>query len=431
MTSSRIFLCACLVGGTVLAVVAQQPGRIGLEYSRAGEALKKKDYRAAVEHLRRAVAEAPSHPALIAELARAQYLAGDGEAARASMMRALRLGSGLDVVDDPVVAPMLAGDEAGAVRKAVTALRERHSTSLEAFRLRQRDLIPEGMAYDPIDKVFYVGSIYRRKILRVDPAGRVTDFVGEKQDGLLAVLGMKVDSTRRTLWVATEGTLDMVDARQADIGRSALLQYDLRSGRLLKKLEMGRDPGPHLFNDVALDPEGGVFVTDSEDGSVWRLRPAAERLERLAGPRAFEYPNGIAMASDGRRLFVAHLAGVAVIDPQTGRSTPLSHPDTVTVAGIDGLYREGHRLVAVQNGLTPARVAVFDMNEAEDRVTALRVLERGHPLFDSIPTTGAVAEGWFYYIANAQLRAFTPDHRILPAEKLQESVILKTRLPTS
>jgi DNA-binding beta-propeller fold protein YncE len=406
---------------------AQSRAPVMERYRQGAEAMRKKDYAAAVQHLSAAVAGAPSHPGLMAELARAEALSGVRDAALVRLEAALKLGSGLDVVDDPSMAPTLAGDAAGPVRRAAEALRTPVSTSHEGFRLAQRDLIPEGIAYDPVGKHFYVGSIHRRKIVRVDAAGRATDFVREGQDGLLAVLGMKVDIAGRTLWAATEGTLSMRGGTKDDVGRSALVQFDLRTGSLLKKVEMRPDPAPHLFNDVALDRAGNVYVTDSEHGSVWRLPRGGRRLEPLGAVRSLEYPNGIALSSDESRLFVAHLAGIGVFDLVSGARTSLPHVEGLTLTDIDGLYRVGHRLVAVQNGLVPPRIVVFDLTGAEDRVVGAQVLERGHPLFASIPTTGVIVDGWFYYIANAQLRAFTPDNRVLPPGQLQETVVLRAR----
>src|ERR1700722_3213765 len=45
-----------------------------------------------------------------------------------------------------------------------------------AYTLRERDLAPEGIAYDPVDKSFYVSSISKHKIVRLAPDGSVTDF---------------------------------------------------------------------------------------------------------------------------------------------------------------------------------------------------------------------------------------------------------------
>lgn len=412
----------------VAPVVAQRaPRGVLAEYERANAAVAKKDYRLAMEHFTRALALAPSHPGLMAELARAEFLAGHRRPAIERLTRALTLGSGLDVADDAAIAKLLSGDDAKAARDAAAALRTPIFTNQAAYRIPERDLIPEGIAYDPAGKNFYVGSIYRRKIVRLDPSGRVAPFVGERQDGLLSVLGLKVDQARRLLWAATEGDLNMQGAVAGDDGRAALVKYDLESGRLVKKYELSPDPGHHLFNDIAIDRDGNVFVTDSEAGAIYTVRRDADRLTRLLGPGAFEYPNGIALSSDERRLFVAHVAGIGVVDLATRGVTSLPHPDAVTLVDIDGICRDGHRLIAVQNGLSPARIVQFNLAASEDRVIDAIVLERGNPLFASIPTTGAVAEGWFYFIANAQLRAFTPDHRIMP-DKLQEPVILKTRL---
>src|SRR5215211_7738657 len=72
-----------------------------------------------------------------------------------------------------------------------------------AFRIPEPDLIPEGIAYDPVAQVFYVGSTYKRKIVSVDGRGVVRDFTGEGQDGLWGLLGMRVDAKRRLLWAVS------------------------------------------------------------------------------------------------------------------------------------------------------------------------------------------------------------------------------------
>lgn len=422
---------AGLVCSALLAAQTPSPGGVVAAYAEATAAMSKKDYVRAIAHLERALGAAPRHPGLLAGLARAEYLAGRRKEALEHLTAALRGGGGLDVADDPAVTPLLSGADGAPARQAAAALRIPVSTSEVAFRLGQRDLIPEGIAHDPVGNHFYVGSIYRRTIVRVDEAGRATTFVPDKQDGLLSVLGMKVDAARRVLWAATEGNLNMQDAQPGDVGRSALVAYDLRTGRLRRRFDVAPDPIRHLFNDVALGADGEVYVTDSEEGSVYALATGSERLERLIGPRALDYPNGVALAGDGRRLFVAHVAGIAVVDIASRRVTPLPHPPDTTVADIDGLYRVGHGLVAVQNGLSPARIAHFMLDDREQRVVGLRLLERGHPLFASIPTTGTMAGEWFYYIANAQLRAYTPDNRLLPLDRLQETVVLRTRLGAS
>src|SRR5687767_6929451 len=65
-----------------------------------------------------------------------------------------------------------------------------------AFTLADRALIPESVAYDPVDRAFYVGSMYKRKIIRIGADGSVSDFLPPGRDGIWGVLGIKVDSVR-------------------------------------------------------------------------------------------------------------------------------------------------------------------------------------------------------------------------------------------
>jgi hypothetical protein len=99
--------------------------------------------------------------------------------------------------------------------------------STTAFVIHERDLAPEGIAYDPVDKKLYVSSLSKHKIVCVNHDGSVNDFKTSGQDGLGDTLGMKVDARRRILWVVS----DMFAAGAAD-ARSGVYQYDLKTGAL-------------------------------------------------------------------------------------------------------------------------------------------------------------------------------------------------------
>jgi sugar lactone lactonase YvrE len=60
----------------------------------------------------------------------------------------------------------------------------KHNPLEIAYTISENDLIPEGIAYDPARKNFYVSSTFKRKIIRIDANGRATDFTQEAQDGL-------------------------------------------------------------------------------------------------------------------------------------------------------------------------------------------------------------------------------------------------------
>lgn len=393
-------------------------------YRKAVGAMREEHYEEAAAHLEAVLAAAPSHPGVMAELARASLAAGKPEAALSWLDRAISLGGGLEVLRDDAFVKLLETADGRAIKGRADALRQPAGSMEVAFRVAEPDLIPEGIAYDPATRSFFLSSIRKRKIVRIGPDGRASDFVPSKRDGLLSVLGMKVDEKRRLLWAASEASESMTGGTPQDAGRSAVFAYGLASGTLVKAYWTPPGTTRHLFNDLVVDSRGDVLVTDSEEGTLYAVPVRTGRLERLFPAGTWDYPNGIALSADERTVFVAHAWGVTLVGRPTGRTRELEAPPGVTLAGIDGLVRDGRSLVAVQNAFEPMRVAVFELNASGDRVESARTLARSHPDFD-IPTTGVVAGGAYCFIANSQLAAFTPEGKIFAPERLHDVVVLR------
>lgn len=303
-----------------------------------------------------------------------------------------------------------------AFRNAVAKLasREPHvSRATTAFTMRgQRDLIPEGTAYDPVDDVFYLSGLYRRKVVRVTRDGRATDFVKEAQDGMFAGLGMKIDQSKRHLWVISSTTKEM-RGYVKDQEASMLAAYDLRDGSLVRKL----DPAPARLNDLTLLPDGTIFATDMGGHTVVRLAPGADKFETYAD--GLFYPNGI--TNDGTSLYVADYRGLHRFSLADKSRTKIEIANTL-LGGIDGLDFHQGTLIGIQNSMGSPRV--LRVHLAENRV---EVLESKNKLFE-LPTTGAIANGEYYFIANAGLRSFDENGQIWPAGRLEEPVMLKIAL---
>ncbi len=289
--------------------------------------------------------------------------------------------------------------------------------------------MPESVAHDPADGTFYVGSLYRRKIVAVRD-GVARDFVASKADGLGAVLGMKVDAERRELWANSCHGAEppvIVDADPKRRGETAVHRYDLRTGRLIRAYKTGSREHPLCFNDLALTPEGDVYLSTGPDG-VFRVSRARDVLERVTATPGL-FVNGIAASADGRRMYLADWArGVVTLDVATHALQPLATPPGATLVGIDGLYVHGQSLVGVQNGLAqgPYRVLQAFLDPSGSQVTCLDLLERNHPAYDT-PTTGVVVANDLFYIAGSQLNRLDPTGRPLPLDQLRESAVL--RLP--
>jgi len=290
------------------------------------------------------------------------------------------------------------------------------------------DLIPEGIAFDPADRTLYISSIRKRKIVAVSPQGRARDFVAPGRDGLWSVLGMKIDPQRRTLLACSEADGPGMEGYvPGDLGKSAVFEFDLATG---KTVRVFRPPaGHHLFNDLAFTPET-IWVTDSQEGSVWRIDRRSGRIARLAPAGRFVYPNGIAIDPGGRTLFVADGKSIYAVDPLSGTSRELLHPPRAKLGEADGLYFDHGALVAIQNGNPPVRVVRFSLSPGHDRVTGQMILAADDDRLPE-PTTGAIEGDVMYLVGDAQLRAVGRDGRLWPRERLSPVKVYAMPLRTA
>jgi sugar lactone lactonase YvrE/predicted esterase len=393
-------------------------------FGRGADAFRRKDYAAYLENFRAAARINPRHPDVVYNLARALARAGEKAEAAAWLGKFIRMGLGHDPADDEAFAALKDSAEWRALMLELEKTRAPVARSRAAFTLAEKDLIAEGIAHDPVERVFYVGSIHRRKVVRVDAGGAVRDFTAEGQDGLWGVLGMRVDPARRVLWVNSFAGPEAGGAR----GSSGVFKYDLKTGRLIKKYLLANKPRTHLLNDVALNSKGDAFITNSEEGSVRVIRAARDELETLVPAGRFVYPNGVTLSPDERRLYVADFAsGISVIDVESGAVKAVEYAEGVTVHGADGLYFYRDSLVAIQNVRGPGRVVRLFLNGEGDRVLRESVVEAFNPLFE-IPTTGVLVGDEIFYIANSQLRKLNDAGVIPPGTALREVHILRAKL---
>jgi hypothetical protein len=260
-----------------------------------------------------------------------------------------------------------------------------------AFITEEKDLVPEGLAYDARQNVFYLSSLNRRKIVKINAEGRVSDFVPAGRDHLLPVLGIRLDPRDGTVWA---------NSWEEGVERSELLHFDA-AGKLLGRYAP-QDAAKHGFNDLTVRHSGEVLLTDSANNQVFRFDPVAHTFSAVPIHRVLSAPNGIALANDDRTLFVADDLGVVRVELDNGTTNDVNPGPRNTLAGIDGLYWHKGSLIAVQNGIGSPRVAAFKLSKDGNRVTQTTVLEN-RSAYTTLPTTGAIHGNNFYFIANSQI----------------------------
>ena len=370
---------------------------------------------------------APYHPIFHYQIARLSALSGDSTRALSALEKALVLGLDFGEKLDEALEALHPEAKSDTIKALIEGMRRPGGNSRVAFTIAERDLTPEGIAYDPKSEAFYLGSTWKQKIVRVDREGRRTDFTSEKQDGLRSVLGLRIDAARRTLWANSVVTAMPPNNDPKEVGQSALFRYNLDTGRLMGKYEAPDKGIKHLFNDLAVSSQGDVFITDTEAGAVYAWRHDRQALELLVASDDFIRPNGITMGADDKILYVSCTDCVYRLDATGKSARRLAQPDDVCLGGIDGLYWTEGRLVGVQNGNELNRIIQIDLNRGGDAVERMKVLENRNPLFE-LPTTGALAGRSFFYMANTQIDATDKEGKLLPVEKLKDVIVLRLEL---
>lgn len=285
-----------------------------------------------------------------------------------------------------------------------------------AFRIKEKDLIPEGIAWDKATGDFYVGSIYKNKIVRVRSNGEISDFLAPKQDGVGQVLGLHVDGHGR-LWACSN------DVGSREGGKAQVHVYDLKSGALLAIFSYSKEGEVHMFNDVFVLDSEIAFVTDSDNSSIFKLDLQQKSVELFVASDQLTYCNGLTSTEDQSKLIVSTARGLQLIDLE---SRTISRLPMNYLSVADGLYRYKNSLIAVQNIFFPVSIVQYQLNAAFEEVVKEKLLVADHASFD-VPTTGVVVGSWFYFIANSQLDKLEGD-KITAGDKLREVQIWKVKL---
>jgi len=402
-TAAASFLIAVAAAAPALAQQAPASCDIFCHSRLAESAEAAGDFASYEAHVRAVAAVAPSHPGVVYAMARAFARAGAPDSALASLARLGRMGDARDPDGDSAFRSLRGQPAYVDARNRLLANRLPILDGKLAFELADPDFLPEALDYDAGRTRFIIGSLARRQLAAVAPDGEARAFVAPAP-GILRVVGVHIDSARGRLWFATWAPDSSHRGDSANVpSLTRLLLADLATGRVVRSWSPDGGRAGHLLNDFVVMRDGSLIITDTEQGTLYRLRSPSDTLEHFVQPdRArFSAANGITAAPDGRTLYVAFLEGVARVDVATHAIELLPTPDSVSTAAVDGLYWHRGSLLAVQGAPTLERVVRYVLSADGWRVVQGAVLERGLPVVH-LPTTGTIVGSRFYYIANSQ-----------------------------
>ena len=326
--------------------------------------------------------------------------------ALALLKECVALGEGFDPSEAPAFAPLKSEVEFRQLAEQVRRGFPPVHRALVAFTFSQSDLFPEGLAVDVANRVFFMGSMHHNKIVRITESGEMVDYVKDGVYDLMPVGGVHVNPADHSVWCATD---------PGDKNRSEIVHFDSR-GKLLERYRAPGE-GPHDLNDLVLRGKGEIYVTDTDGNKVYRFDRKSHSFASLELSRAMFYPNGITLTDDGNVLYVADFLGVQRLDLRSNEAEeirPLVHD---TLAGIDGLYWYKDGLVGIQNSTSLRSVMRWKLSPDGRNVVSSETLERATDMVHD-PTTGAILNDRFYFMANTGIENLDDNGRIIDPAKL-------------
>ena len=407
-------------------------------YNKGIEAFKNKRYNEYLYNLERAYYITPDNVTILYDYARALTANDNFQKAFSILTRLADIRFiGLDNFEKEEIFKKLK-DESGYknLLDKISKNKKPIHNSDTAFTITEKDLVPEGLAFDNNTGTLYISSAYKRKIISIDKNGNIKDFKNEAEDRLWSTWGMEVDETRNHLWVlssnTTEGMITQIPDNKND-GMCRVYKYDTVTGKLLKIYNYKKENEKHFFNDLTVGKSGDVYITESLTSKIYKISKEKDEIELLyqADPMFF-FLNGLALNENESKLFVTSSEGISVLDLKTLNWQLLQIPKDVCLEGIDGLTFYKETLIAQQSGHPNNSIMQYTLDPTNYKIAGAKILEANNPVFDSA-TTGEIGGDYYYYITNSQVRtAFTwganGPQNIKPLNALNDIVILKVKL---
>ncbi|HBV0722495.1 TPA: SMP-30/gluconolactonase/LRE family protein [Serratia marcescens] len=222
---------------------------------------------------------------------------------------------------------------------------------------------PEGIAWNARAGAFLVSSLRGGQLGLVYPDGRYRRF--STGSGLITTSGMLVDAERNRVLVCNEDVGVSLNSTSGTRNRVAqVLEFNLDTGALQQTYDLSSlSRGPTLANDLALDAQGNIYVTDSFQPQIYKIDRATRQVSILVrsarlmpadAPAAAQgtqpYLNGIVYHPDGYLIAADYTRGLLwkVTLDNASAISEIRLPQRLK--GPDGLrLKNAHELVIVQS----------------------------------------------------------------------------------
>ena len=288
--------------------------------------------------------------------------------------------------------------------------------------MTEKDLIPEGVAYNKSTDEIYLGSTYKQKILSIDKDKKIKTIFNQSNFNTLSPIGMEVDNLNQILWVCAAET-PIVNESNTQKWNTAILSFDLSNKKLLAEFKLEEDQKQRFFNDITISDQGRVFITESVESKIYTINDGFQ-IVLFMDLEPYSFANGIVYYAPQNTLFIATEQGLVRLDVESKDHFLMENNTTINAFSIDGLAIFEDFFIAHQS----TRVTKFYFNEKLTSLIRAEILDSGKE-YDS-STTGEIGDGFYHYIVNSQIRSGIDQSlkSIKPMDSLENVIIRSIKL---
>lgn len=364
----------------------------------------------------------PGYPGAVFNRALAELLDGDTASSLSTLMGLAESGVDFRVAEAEEFAPLQALDAWPAYKQAIAILNEPVGNASIAYVHDVPDFVPEGIAIGSMGEL-YLGSIRHGQIVRIDDGPTILS----RASTYWSVFGMRLNGAGE-LWFSSASVPEYAGVDEESRGRTGLFRLDLHSQEITHSALLPRSDDPMVLGDLILVDDDTILATESLTGVLYRYSISRAEFSEIVGAGTLRSMQGLALDESGDYLYVADYVGglfrVSLTDNSVAR---VRAGNSISLFGIDGLYRHDNELIAIQNGISPHRVVAFSLAGNGLEITGSRVLARNLSEFDE-PTLGQVVGDEFYFVANSHWNRFDRDGNL--PDGLSGPIILRIELKT-
>lgn len=343
----------------------------------------------------------PSHPAYTYNLACAYALNGKTDEAISVLEKCVLMNNTIAFETENDLASLKGTEGYKKLLDLKSKLEIPVSTSNKQVALSEKTLHPEGLLFLNKAKMGLASSIRNRKIVSFDiHSGQCSDWFTDKD--LLSVFAIKADKSENFLWVATTAMPEMKGYNKNLEGKAEVLQLDIKTKTILKRFPL---QGNHVFGDLAVADNGEVFVSDSGEAVIFKIKNDKMEVWLDLKKEAFNL-QGLTFNGNESQLFIAdYMKGILRVSMKDPNDRNWLHfPEGTTVKGIDGLLWHKNSLLAIHNGVKPIRIIQYVLNQ-NNEIAGFKVLDNNRPEFDE-PALGTISNGKLYFFSNSPWKAY-------------------------